>query len=99
MHRRYHVRREVGLDGHAALLRHPELPAEQSLRRGRAEADEHLRLDRLELGLEPRAARGDLRPVRLCVNAPLAARLPLEVLDDVRDERERTVDAGLFEAL
>ena len=41
----------------AALLRHAERFSEQRLRGGRAEADEHARLDQRDFGLEPRPAR------------------------------------------
>src|SRR5919109_70307 len=88
--------RELGL-GVAAVLRDAKVAAEQRLRGGRAEGDENARLHDRELGVQPRATRGDLGPVRLLVDAPLPARLPLEVLDDVRDVRERAVDAGLLE--
>ena len=71
--------------------------AEQRLRRGRAEADDHARLDQRDLGVEPRPAGGDLAGVRLLVDAPLAARLPLEVLDDVGDVDRCAVDAGVLE--
>src|SRR5207247_7648629 len=63
------------------------------------ETDENMRLDDCELGVEPRAARGDLRPVWLLVDAALSARLPLEVLDHVRDVGERAVDACVCERL
>jgi len=52
-----------------------------------------------ELGLEPRAARGQLAPARLRVDAALAARLPLEVLDRVRHVDRFPVDARLREGL
>src|SRR4051812_49267931 len=60
MDRREHVRRQVRVDRFAALSRDAEAPAEERLRRRRAEAHEHLRLHDRELGLEPRAARRDL---------------------------------------
>src|SRR5919201_19083 len=55
---------------------------EESLRRRRAEADEHARLQHRDLGVEPRPASRDLAPVRLLVDATLPLRLPLEVLHD-----------------
>ena len=67
--------------------------AEERLRRGGAQADEDAGLHDCELGLEPREAGGDLGPVRLLVDPPLALALPLEVLDDVRDVGVRAVDA------
>ena len=42
------------------------------------------RLHHRDLRFEPRPAGGDLRQFGFCVDAPLAARLPLEVLDGVR---------------
>src|SRR5205814_752591 len=52
-----------------------------------------------ELRLEPGSARRHLRPVRLLVDPPLPARLPLEVLDGVRDIGRPAVDAGRLERL
>jgi len=97
VHRRHDDGRELRLDGHAAVLADPELTTEERLRGGRAEAHEHLRLQQRELGLEPRPAGGDLRSVRFLVDAALPTRLPLEVLDDVRDVGQPAVDPGLFE--
>jgi len=90
---------EIRLDRPAAPLRHAELTAEQRLRGGRPEQHQHARFDDLELGLKPRPARRHLRPVRLLMNAPLAARLPLEVLHRVRDVGRVAVDACFDESL
>ena len=49
------------------------------------QADEHLRSDESQLRLKPREARGDLRAVRLLVDATFAAELVAEMLDDIRD--------------
>src|SRR5262245_46720140 len=59
--------------------------AEQRLRRGGAEADEHPRSDDLDLGFEPRVASLPLASIRLLVNASLASRHPFEVLHGVGD--------------
>src|SRR6266498_5597813 len=99
MNRREDVRREIRVHGLSTLARDAEAAAEQGLGRRRAEAYEHLGLDDRELGVEPRPARRDLRPRRLCMDPALAARLPLEVLDHVRHVRERPVDARLVERL
>jgi hypothetical protein len=85
--------RKPGFDELATVLRHPELPAEQRLCRRRAEEDEDARLHDLELGLEPGAAGGHLGPVRLLMDPAFASRLPLEVLDGVRDVGRRAVDS------
>src|SRR5436190_9759459 len=90
---------KIRVDRLASLPRDAEVPPEKCLRRGGAETDEHPRLDNLELGLEPRPARGDLGPVRLLVDPPLAAGLPLEVLDDVRHVDLAPVDPGFLERL
>src|SRR5207249_9791108 len=47
----------------------------------------------------PMQACGYLTRVRLGVDATLATRLPLEVLDGIGDPDLVTVDAGLFEGL
>src|SRR5918999_139957 len=99
--RRVHSREcdggELRLEWLAALLRHTELSAEERLRGGRPKSDEQARLADAELGVEPRPAGGDLRPVRLLVNAPLSACRPLEVLDGIRHVDLRAVDASLLE--
>src|SRR5262249_23787511 len=89
--------RELGVEQLSAVLGDAELSAEEALSSRRAEEDENARLDRIELRLEPRTARGRLRPVRLLVDAAFPARLPLEVLDGVRDVGRRAVDTGGFE--
>src|SRR5205085_6925646 len=68
-----------------AVLHQLELRAEHRLRGRRTEADDDLRLHRAQLRLEPRAARFDLRHARFLVDAPLAPRLPLEMLHGVGD--------------
>src|SRR5437764_4184204 len=99
VNRRRHALGELGVDPGAALLRDAELLAEQRLRRGRAEADEHARPHDGELGLEPRPAGRLLGPARLRVDPPLASGLPLEVLDHVRDIRLVSRDPGSLERL
>src|SRR5205823_8305595 len=78
---------------------HPERPAQESLRSGRAQADDHLRADGIELGVEPGTAGGDLAEIRLAVDPPLALGHPGEVLDDVGEEDAEAVEAGLSERL
>ena len=65
--------------------------------RGRAETDEHAWLQHRDFGVEPRPTGGDLAPVRLLMDSPLALRLPLEVLDDVRDVHLGAVDLDFLE--
>src|SRR4029078_8324041 len=59
--------------------------AEQAPRRGRAQRDGDRRANQLPLMLDPPAAGGDLAPVRLVVDAPLAALHALEMLERVGD--------------
>src|SRR5262249_49352203 len=79
MHRRHDDRRQRRLDALTSLTRHPEALSEQRLSGRCSETDEHTRFDERDLDVDPGAAGGDLRRVRLRVDAALAARLPLEV--------------------
>src|SRR5581483_4997947 len=67
----------------------------------RAEAHDVARIDTLEFAFEPPQASGDLGCVRALVQAPLAAQLELEMLDDVRDvhvfARDADLDQGIVE--
>src|SRR5438874_4132414 len=99
MYRRDDVLRKVRFDELSALPRDPEVAPEQRLSRSRAQTDQHARLDHVELGLQPGPAGRDLRPVRLLVDASLAARLPLEVLDDIGDVDLAPVDARVLQRL
>src|SRR5438034_9884676 len=92
-------RRERRLYERGALRGDLELGADDRLRRRRSEADDCARLDDLNLRLQPRTAGVDLPGVRLLVDAALAARLPLEVLDDVGDVDPRPVDARFDQRL
>src|SRR6185312_5913916 len=67
---------------------------EQLLRRGRSERDDQLGPDHGELGLEPRAARGQLARVGLLVQPSLAAGLPFEVLHGIGDVDLVAIDTG-----
>jgi hypothetical protein len=90
---------EVGLDRAPAVAADPDLRAEQGLRRGRAEAHQHVELDDLELGLEPWQAGADMPAVGPLMDPALPAELVAEVLDDVRDVHVVARDPGLFECL
>src|SRR5258705_11627713 len=82
-----------------SVLHQLELRPHDRLRRRRAETDENLRLHGAQLGLEPGSARLDFRDARLLVDAPLAARLPFEMLDGVGDVDVAARDAGALERL
>ncbi len=58
--------------GRPAIAADADLRAEQRLARGGAEAHQRRRLDHRQLGVEPGQARGDLPPVRLLMDPPLA---------------------------
>src|SRR5581483_4101747 len=85
MKRREDVRRERAFHEAAALRRDLEVLADDGLCRRGAEADDDLRLDRLDLALEPLVAGVDLALRGRLVQAPFAARLPLEMLHGVGD--------------
>src|SRR5262249_24004160 len=103
-----HRRQMIGRDGLrriarlrelAAVARDPELVAENHLRGGGTEADEHVRLDQRQLRFEPRAAGAEFRSPRRLVDAALAALLDLEVLDGVGDVELLARQTGFGERL
>src|SRR5688572_33081656 len=67
------------------------------MRGGGAESDNRFRLDQGDLGVEPHATRLDFAVARLLVYPSLAARFPLEMLDDVREVDVLGIDARFFE--
>src|SRR6266705_6694260 len=79
----------------AAVPEQAEIGGDDRARRRRAEADEHLGLDRRDLGLHPGAAGRQLAQARRLVDAALAALDELEVLDRVRDVEPLPVQAHL----
>src|SRR5258708_2247619 len=94
MNRSHHVRSNIGIQPLAAALAHAEAPAQNSLGSGGAKQDQYFRPDNVYLGVEPRPALRDLDHIRLLVDAALAPRLPLEMLDDVGNVNVAAVDAG-----
>src|SRR5256712_11964092 len=99
MDRRDNVRRERRVDELPALPGDPEGRRDERLRRRRAEADDDLRAQDRELGVEPEPAGRDLAAVRLLVEAPLPGRTPLEVLHGVRHVDGVAIDPRLRERL
>src|SRR2546425_3562646 len=99
MHRRRHWWQTGPLDELAALHADAEVAAEQHLGRGRAQQHQQVRLHHGDLGIQPGTTGVDLSGVRLLVQAPLALRLPFEVLHGVRDIDMPAVDARLLERL
>jgi len=57
----YYVRSEIRFDKLATTAAYAEIPAQQCLRGSRSEADQDLRLDYRELGIQPWPARLDFR--------------------------------------
>src|SRR5947209_3797020 len=78
----------------AARSRNGRVASGQRARRSRPECDGEPRLDEVELFVQPPAARLNLVVIRLLMDAPLAARLELEVLHGIRDVDARAIDAG-----
>jgi len=99
VHRRKHRRRPLGFDGDAAPFHHAEGAPEERLCRSRSQADDHPRLDALNLRLEPGKARAHLACVGRPMKAALAPRIlgPLEMLDGVRDVHVIAVDPRRIE--
>ena len=98
MHRSHDERRQRRFHKLAAMLRHPKITAKQSLRSSSSQADNYLRLQHGYLGIQPRPASIDFRCIRLLVDAPLAARLPLEMFHCVGDISLAAIDAGFFQS-
>src|SRR3982750_1459910 len=73
MQRREDERRERALDERAALHRYLEVLADHRLGRGRAEADDDMRLHRGDLAFQPLVAGVHLALRRRLVQPPLAA--------------------------
>src|SRR4051794_9557125 len=84
----------------AAVDGHTKRWTQQRSRGCRPEADDDVGLNGRDLGIEPRPARANLAGAGLRVDALLAFRHPLEVLDGVRDVHTRPIDtSGLERAI
>ena len=97
MNRRHDERGQGRLDEFAALFGHLETLSKQRLRRCRTEANERVRSNEGDLGLEPGTARADFTRIRFRVYPPLTARLPFEVLYYVGHVNRLAIDAGLLQ--
>ncbi len=97
MNRCHDLWRELRSQDDAALTCDAERRSENGLSRSRSEADEHLWFHETQLRFHPWPASRYLTRVWFLVNAPLAARLPLEVFDCVRDVNFSAVDPRLLE--
>ncbi len=81
----------------AVLLSDAEEAADERLCGCRPQAHDGPRFDALELRVQPRAAGVDLLALRLLMDAPLAARLPPEVLHHVGDVDGPASDSRIVE--
>jgi len=94
VHGRHDEGSQRRLDEQATILGDAERPAQERLRRGRAEAHQHRRSHLVELGVEPRPARQLLAQVGFPVDPALASWccLPPEVRDHVGHVDVGTID-------
>src|SRR5438876_77665 len=99
VNRRQHQRQAGPLDELPTLQGDPKVAAEQRLGRGSSQQNEVLWLDRGDLGIERWPAGIDLGGVGLLMQPALALRLPLEVLDGVRDIHLAPVDSRRLECV
>ena len=83
----------------AALFGDAKLWTKKSLGRCGPECDYDFRFDECDLGFEPGMTSGDLDSVWFLVDPALAARLPLEMLDDVGDVGLFAIYPGVFERI
>jgi len=95
MHRGDGDERPVRVNGNSATLHDAEGWAQERLRRRRAEANDDLRLDQVQLILEPRKTSAHFADVRRLVQSALRPRVarPLKVLHRVGDVDIVAVDA------
>ena len=80
MHRGKHEWRHAAFHQLPTLNADSELASQESLRSGRTEAHDHMRMQQRYFRLEPIEASCDFALCGRLVNAPLAARLPLKCL-------------------
>src|SRR6185437_2540817 len=83
MDRRHDNWRDARSHPLAALLADTEVSAQQTLCRAGAQEHDNLWACHFNFGVKPGTAGADLECAGFLMNAALAARLPLEVLDDV----------------
>jgi len=99
MNGRRHIGRQLGMNEFTSTLSHPKIFPEQHLRRGGAEANDHLGMQSGNLSIKPRPARRDLRGARFLVYASLAALLPIKMLHDIGNVDFFPVDPRFNERL
>src|SRR5437773_11765729 len=99
MHRSRDERREIRLNERRPLRADAKLRSDHRLCGGRSQADDDAWLDDIDLRLQPWPAGIDLRGVGLLVDAPLAARLPLEVLHHSGDVDTAAIECRFLQRL
>src|ERR1700730_13240982 len=97
MHGGGEVGREGGIDKFAAMLRDAKILAEKRLGGGGAEADNHFGMNSSDLGIKPRAARGDFGGIGFFVDAAFSPGLPFEMFHGIGDVNFFAVDSGFDE--
>src|SRR6266705_364717 len=97
MHGGENERRHASLDQPPALDGHAKIAAQQCLRRGSAEANDHSGMQEPNLGLQPIEAGRHFALRWRFVHATLPSREPAEMFDGVRDVDLLAVDPCLGE--
>src|ERR1700760_4400587 len=82
----------------SAMFCQPKLRSEESLRGGRAEANNELRTNSSNLCFQPRTASCDFHRVWLLVQPNLSPRLPFEMLHSIGDVDFAPIDPRRLEA-
>ena len=97
MDRGQHSLRQGRFNPFSAMLRHPKCPAQQRLGCRGPKTYDHLRMQHRNFRLQPGTARRDITRARSLVDAPLPARLPLEMFHRVGDVDRAAIDTGFLE--
>ena len=99
MYRSHDQRRDLRSNPFPALLAHTKIPAQHALRSARAQQDDNFRPSQFDFRIEPGTAGTDFECARFFMDAALATRLPLEVLDDVSHVNIIAVDPRSLKCL
>lgn len=95
MHCRQHILDCIERQQLTSFFRDAKIPTEKSLCRRRTQTDDYIWLYERDLCIQPLPAGGNLDGIRFLMNAPLTARLPLEVLYGVGDIGLLAIDTRL----
>src|SRR4051812_46360885 len=94
MNRSHYLRREVRTEHFSAVAGNAESGTEDRLRRSRSKRYDQFRPNETQLCLQPWPTGCDLTRVRLFVDPPFPARLPLEMFHRISDVNLFAVNAG-----